>query len=521
MNQKKIGQFIATLRKNKNMTQRNIAEKLDVSEKTISKWECGNGLPEVTYMEPLCGILGITVNELLMGERMDIKEFIHKLDCTRLELLRQLEFEQLKMRLYKFYGIEIEKMEISQLGAGSLTYFVKADRGKYVVKYASDNAMNHPELESMICEKLLEHDIPVSEFIRNKMGEVISMDEMGRRFHVQKFIEGEVYDYHKVPVSYQRKSAQMLAKIHLALKDMKGLPEGIGRDFFKYRTPEAVLLSYENSLNAAVKNGDTQYAGDIRRNMELLKNFPKYHFDSSKFTCGNTHGDYQISQIIWKKDQIAGVIDWTCACIHPYIWEVVRSYLFMAPECKNGNINIEALVQYIREYSRISPLNRYDVENAGKLFYYFLAVCDFYGQYYQAHSRNREIYLEQAEMSAKLLLWFERNITKLNVRLSEVISQENDWSEIDPFIVDGKLKALPSKYKKKLIAIYYVATKLEKRKYTEKELNQEIDKWTTFHDPATIRREMYNTHLLERDKNGSCYSLGEIPQIKEFLQQYL
>ncbi len=57
----------------------------------------------------------------------------------------------------------------------------------------------------------------------------------------------------------------------------------------------------------------------------------------------------------------------------------------------------------MKEYSMLSPLNRYDIENAGNLFYYFLAVCDFYGQYYQAHSRNRNIYLEQAQLSAKLL----------------------------------------------------------------------------------------------------------------------
>lgn len=60
---------------------------------------------------------------------------------------------------------------------------------------------------------------------------------------------------------------------------------------------------------------------------------------------------------------------------------------------------IEALIQYIKEYRSIAPLNRYDVENAGNLFYYFFAVCDFYGQYYQAHSRNRGIYLEQADLS--------------------------------------------------------------------------------------------------------------------------
>ncbi len=58
------------------------------------------------------------------------------------------------------------------------------------------------------------------------------MDEMGRRFHVQKFIDGEVYAYHEAPESCQKESAQMLAEIHLALKEVKGLPEGIGQDFF-------------------------------------------------------------------------------------------------------------------------------------------------------------------------------------------------------------------------------------------------------------------------------------------------
>lgn len=68
MNQKKTGEFIAKLRKENNLTQKQIADRLGISEKTVSKWECGNGLPEIIYMEPLCGILGITINELLAGE---------------------------------------------------------------------------------------------------------------------------------------------------------------------------------------------------------------------------------------------------------------------------------------------------------------------------------------------------------------------------------------------------------------------------------------------------------------------
>jgi len=64
----KIGKFIKDCRKQKGFTQIQLAEKLMVSEKTISKWECGNGFPDTTLMLPLCEALGITANELLSGK---------------------------------------------------------------------------------------------------------------------------------------------------------------------------------------------------------------------------------------------------------------------------------------------------------------------------------------------------------------------------------------------------------------------------------------------------------------------
>lgn len=68
MDQEQIGEFIATKRKEKSLTQKELADKLNISEKTISKWETGHGLPEVSNMQPLCKELGITVTELLNGE---------------------------------------------------------------------------------------------------------------------------------------------------------------------------------------------------------------------------------------------------------------------------------------------------------------------------------------------------------------------------------------------------------------------------------------------------------------------
>ena len=75
MDQIKTGKFIAEMRKEQNMTQRQLADALLISDKTVSKWECGKGLPEVSLMLPLCDILKITVNDLLSGRRVSEGEY--------------------------------------------------------------------------------------------------------------------------------------------------------------------------------------------------------------------------------------------------------------------------------------------------------------------------------------------------------------------------------------------------------------------------------------------------------------
>lgn len=68
MNQEKIGQFISKCRKNKHITQIQLAEKLAITDKAISKWECGKSMPDPSLFMPLCDLLDITINELLLGE---------------------------------------------------------------------------------------------------------------------------------------------------------------------------------------------------------------------------------------------------------------------------------------------------------------------------------------------------------------------------------------------------------------------------------------------------------------------
>ncbi len=70
MNQEKIGKFIASVRKEKNITQNELAEKLGVSDRTIGNWENGRNMPDVSLFKPLCENLDITLNDLLSGEKV-------------------------------------------------------------------------------------------------------------------------------------------------------------------------------------------------------------------------------------------------------------------------------------------------------------------------------------------------------------------------------------------------------------------------------------------------------------------
>lgn len=99
MDQIKIGKFISEERKKKNYTQRQLAEILGISDKTISKWERGNGFPDVSLLLPLCDELGITVNELLSGERLDEVDYKKKAEENMVNLVREAQESKKKIIL--------------------------------------------------------------------------------------------------------------------------------------------------------------------------------------------------------------------------------------------------------------------------------------------------------------------------------------------------------------------------------------------------------------------------------------
>ncbi len=323
----------------------------------------------------------------------------------------------MKKRLKEKYGLDLLSIEKSSVGAGSDTFFATCTNGKYVVKYPASSEINHPEQEPELCDYLNAHGIPACQFLRNKDGNFLTEDETGRQFHVQRFIEGKVYDLNTAPDWLLTESARLLGRIHAALQSYLGLPVGIGVDFFRYMTPERALQSYKKSLAIARSRGDSEIIADLQYRIGLMQRFPDYKFNLAELTCCATHGDYFISQIICGGEKINAVIDWTTACVHPVVWEIVRSYVNAAPSCKEGQIDMDEFLRYVAEYRKLAALNDYDRLWMVRLFYYQIAVCDYYGQYYASTADNRHIYLHQAVFSTKLLRWLEDHVETLTARL--------------------------------------------------------------------------------------------------------
>lgn len=97
MDQVKIGKFIAQCRKNRNLTQMQLAEKLNITDRAISKWETGKGMPDSGIMLDLCTELDISVNELLSGEVVKMENYNLRAEENLLELKKQKEISDKNM----------------------------------------------------------------------------------------------------------------------------------------------------------------------------------------------------------------------------------------------------------------------------------------------------------------------------------------------------------------------------------------------------------------------------------------
>ncbi len=132
MDQEKIGRFISKLRKENNMTQEILAEELNVSVKTISRWENGKNMPDLSLFKPLCELFNITFNDLMSGEIVKKNEYNTKLEENIINLSIS-DNKKIKFLKYIIFSILLVLLLITLYGVINNTY---------VMEYVDNSLLN-------------------------------------------------------------------------------------------------------------------------------------------------------------------------------------------------------------------------------------------------------------------------------------------------------------------------------------------------------------------------------------------
>lgn len=119
MDQFKIGHFIAQCRKEKNLTQAQLAEQLNLTDRAVSKWETGKGLPDASVMPELCGLLGISINELFSGEQIYTNDYKRKAEENLLRIKREAE----RAKAFRILIVCFSILSLTLIVSSLLVYF--------------------------------------------------------------------------------------------------------------------------------------------------------------------------------------------------------------------------------------------------------------------------------------------------------------------------------------------------------------------------------------------------------------
>ena len=184
----KIGKYIAGKRKSLGMTQKQLAEKLGMSDKSVSKWERGVCLPDVSVYKELCSILGISLNEFLAGEDIAQENLIQKSETNIIEVIRDNINKQKCLKVMKCILLVIAICAVSIIG---FTIYRLKKPQNFITPLAEDSI-------EMQTAKLLAG--PDGAFIYK----FITTDEYKKlRLHIHRYESGRLSNQDKVEIGFE------------------------------------------------------------------------------------------------------------------------------------------------------------------------------------------------------------------------------------------------------------------------------------------------------------------------------
>ena len=309
------------------------------------------------------------------------------------------------------FNIEIVNIELIADHTGnndSKVYLAESASEKYVLKGMPRNYKLDDE--SSLMSHLIGKGIKVPKIYHTKTGHHIFTDN-GLQYILYEFIEGTTFDLNTAPDWFLAKSAQTLGRIHNALTDYKQMPIEIGPEIFSKEELASEEQYIADKLKQAEEKNDAVLITALHERLRHMEKVSCFEFDCDKFTYVNSHGDFYANQVIVKDGEFV-VIDWTQAGYTPACFEVLISYTYAAPECKDGVIDTAKFKPYLDEYLKYAPfeLAHYDLKMMPYLLYHHCAFWSFAPPYCDLPEEYKKI----AGLTDNLANWLYNNIDVLS-----------------------------------------------------------------------------------------------------------
>jgi len=311
------------------------------------------------------------------------------------------------------YGIEITNIEILIDHTYSKVYLLESPTDKYALKEMSGN--KEFENEGLLNNHLISKGVKVPKVYHTTTGDYIVCNN-GLMYVLYEFIEGKMYDLNAAPDWFLLKQVHTLGQIQIALKEYKftqfSMCSGFQQNFFSKEKYIYSEKSINEKLKLAEEKNDLALVAALNERLKHIKKVSLFEFDCDKLTYVNTHGDLYINQIIVRDSELI-VIDWTHPGRSLACFEVLMSYVYAAPDCKDGVVDIEKFKPILNEYLQYTELNRYDLKMMPYFIYHYSIFCSFSPPYDDLPSD----YLKIARLTDNLANWLHDNVENLSNEL--------------------------------------------------------------------------------------------------------
>ena len=304
-----------------------------------------------------------------------------------------LNLDKIKNILEKEY--DVKSFDVSTINRGTSNLFeIETENKKYILKeFISQRNKQTIMKEIGIINFLRERNINVPKYVKTVNGKYYTQNE-GRIIIVQEFVEGYTIENNSGDYNRVIECASILGKLVKELLYYQDLSdENILEKYFSKTRVESGIEQMKQLIKAIKQNNSykEQIKDELSYRIKILEEInDNFDFENlKKLTMLNSHGDFCSQQLIYNDKKDPTIIDFEKAKKLPIVWEVIRSYSYIDKDSKHGNINVDTLVDYFKEFEKYIKLNGYDLKYAPYLYLMQLASSTYgYKEYIEDCSQK-------------------------------------------------------------------------------------------------------------------------------------